>query len=556
VNKILNNTWFILDKKEKKQFVILVWLGIVISIADILALVALLWIIQFYVQPNNTGNLHFLPVWLTDKNSVLLIALFLILFSIKNIIGYLIAKAQYTFTGRVAVRLSRNCLIHYQQAGFDEFVHTDSSVLIRKIALQPFDFSQQVLSGLQQIITQSFLILITVIAILLFNAKLFLLLLLILLPPVIVVFYFIKNRLSVIKNNIRNNNERSYQYLLDALKGYVEGNIYNRNGFFLKRFLNYRRKFSVNLFDSISMQGLPARVIEIFAVLGLFILIVIAKWSGNENSNTLIIVAAFMAAAYKIIPGVVKLINLAGQIKAYEFSADELKQTAHAEENSISNISPVIIDSVDLKNISFQYSGQDVLNHFSFSVKKGDFLGISGASGIGKTTILNVLLGFLRPASGEMLMNDVPVNTTTAKQFWPAISYVRQQSFFMYDTILRNITLEENNPDQAALDIALSVSGLNKLIENYEDGLEKMITENGKIISGGQQQRIAIARALYKKADLLLLDEPFNELDEESTRTMLEHLREMCIKGKIVIMITHDKKSLSFCNKTVSLNEQ
>ncbi len=556
MNTILNNTWAILDKKEKKQFVSLILLGIVISIADILALVALLWIIQFYVQPGNPGDLHFLPGWLADKDSVLLIALFVVLFGIKNIAGYLIAKAHYTFTGRVAVRLSRNCLVNYQQAEFAEFVHIDSSALIRKIAIQPFDFSQQVLSGLQQIITQLSLIIITIIAILLFNAKLFLLLLVILLPPVIVVFYFLKTRLNVVKKNIRNNNERSYQYLLDALKGYVEGNIYNRNGFFLRRFLHYRRQFSANLFDSLSLQGLPGRVIEIFAVLGLFILIVIAKWSGNADSNTLITVAAFMAAAYKIIPGVVKVINLAGQIKAYEFSADELRQTAVTEESSIKNISRGTIESVELKNIHFQYSGQVVLNNFSFSVQKGDFLGIAGASGIGKTTILNLLLGFLKPASGAMLINNNPVSYESAKQFWPAISYVRQQSFFMYDTILRNITLEEDNHDKTGLDFAVKVSGLDKLVETYPEGLEKIVTENGKNISGGQQQRIAIARALYKKADLILLDEPFNELDEASTLSILEHCRELCSNGKIVIMITHDKNSLAYCNKTVSLNEQ
>jgi ABC-type multidrug transport system fused ATPase/permease subunit len=555
VNKILKNTWAILDKKEKKQFVNLILLSIAISFADIAFLVALLWIIRFYVQPEIISNLHFLPAWLADKNSVLLIALFVVLFSIKNIAGYLIAKAQYVFTGRVAVRLSCNSLMNYQQADFSEFVHTDSSTLIRKIALQPFDFSQQVLSGLQQIIAQLLLIIITIIAILLFNAKLFLLLLVILLPPVIVVFYFLKNRLTVVKNNIRNNNERSYQYLLDALKGYVEGNIYKKNDFFLKRFLKYRKQFSANLFDSLSLQGLPARVIEIFAVLGLFILIVIAKWSGNEDSNTLITVAAFMAAAYKIIPGVVKVINLAGQIKAYEFSADELKHTAHTVENITENISLVKIESLEVKNISFQYSDKDILNNFSFAVNKGDFLGIGGASGIGKTTILNLLLGFLKPTSGEMLINDRPVSDEKAKQFWPVISYVRQQSFFIYDTILRNITLEEDSHDNASLDFAVKVSGLDKLVETYPKGLEKIITENGKNISGGQQQRIAIARALYKKADVILLDEPFNELDDESTQLILEHLRKLCGNGKIVIMITHDKKCLEFCNKIVSLNE-
>src|SRR4029077_5813747 len=101
-------------------------------------------------------------------------------------------------------------------------------------------------------------------------------------------------------------------------------NIYDRNDFFLKRFINQRRKFSSYLFDSFALQTMPSRIIEIFAVLGLFILIAIAKWSGNNDSGALIAIGAFMAAAYKIIPGIVKLINVAGQIRAYEYSITDL----------------------------------------------------------------------------------------------------------------------------------------------------------------------------------------------------------------------------------------
>ena len=96
--------------------------------------------------------------------------------------------------------------------------------------------------------------LITVIAIVLFNAKLFLLLLLILLPPVIIVFWFVKKRLTAFKKNIQSSNEKSFQYVLDALKGYVEGNIYNRNNFFLQRFINARKIFSTHLFESLALQ--------------------------------------------------------------------------------------------------------------------------------------------------------------------------------------------------------------------------------------------------------------------------------------------------------------
>ncbi len=547
----------VLVKRERKQFVIHGLLSVLISIADILALAALLWIVQLYIRPDSNRVNNFLPVWLTNKNSVLPVSLFFLLFSLKNIAGYFITKAHYSFTGEVAVRISYYNLAKYQQAAFTEFVNTDSSSFIRRIALQPFEFSQHVLSGLQQIITQILLISFAIIAILIFNAKLFLLLLVILLPSVIVVFYFIKKKMVTAKRHLQRSNEKSYQFLLDALKGYVEANIYQRNDFFLRRFIQQRKEFSYYLFDSLSLQNLPGRVIEIFAVLGLFILIAIAQWSGNDNSHTLITIGAFMAAAYKIIPGLVKLINLSGQIRGYEFSADELLQTTKLAQSVSGNLPAQNIQSVEIKNINFQFADQPlILNNFSFRIKSGDFLGISGLSGKGKTTILNILLGFLKPVSGEILINDLPVDQETIKQYWPAISYVRQQSFFIYDTVLRNITLEEGDYDKDRFSFAMNVSGLDKLVETFPEGLGKVITENGKNISGGQQQRIAYARAIYKKADVFLLDEPFNELDESSSTAILEQLGKLAATGKIIIMITHDKQNLSFCNKIISLDEQ
>ena len=136
------------------------------------------------------------------------------------------------------------------------------------------------------------------------------------------------------------------------------------------------------------------------------------------------------------------------------------------------------------------------------------------------------------------------------------MAYVRQQTFFIHDTLLRNITLEESGHDQKKLDYAIQTSGLDTFIAQYPEGLDKMIMENGKNISGGQQQRISIARALYRNADLILLDEPFNELDETSEISLLEHFRELAQQGKLIILITHNKKSLSYCTKIISLDEQ
>lgn len=554
MTNILKNTWAVLDKHEKKRFSFLIVFDLLINLLDILSLALLLWIIQFYIQPGKESNLPYLPGWLSGRKAIWFIAFFFLLFGIKNLLAYSISRSHFRFIGKVAIRVSSQNLQHYQGSGMEEFVNVDSSTHIRRISFQPFEFSQYMLTGIQQLITQSALILLTVLAILLFNAKLFLLLLLILLPPVILVFYFIKKRLTATKKLIQTSNEKSFQYLLDALKGYIESNVYDRNEFFLHRFLDARKIFSKHLFDSLALQTMPGRIIEIFAILGLFILIAIAKWSGHDDSAALLTVGAFLAAAYKIIPGIVKVINISGQMKAYENSIHEVeKVVAAANPPAIDLIEPV--QTIKLEGIFFEYGHQPILKNINLEVEAGDFLGLKGKSGIGKTTLFNILLGFLDPSAGKLLVNGKPAAKKDLQQCWPMIAYVRQQPFFIHDTLLRNITLEESGYNHENLNDALIVSGLDQLIAGFPEKLEKIITENGKNISGGQQQRVAIARALYKRAGIILLDEPFNELDEQSTRKMLEHFQELSRQGKIIIMITHDQPSLSYCNKIYSLDE-
>lgn len=553
MKKILNNILAILEPGEKKRFIGLSVLDIIISIADVTSLALLLWIVHFYMQPEQAVKPGFLPAWLADRGSVTLIAGFVIIFCFKNWAGYLVSRAHFRFISSIAVRISRNKLFNYQHAAFESFINTDTSVHIRNICLKPFDFAQYLLSGVQQIITQLALIIVAIIAILLFNADLFLLLLAILLPPVIGVFWFMKKRMTSAKKNIHEGNERSYNYVLDALRGYVESNIYDRNDFFLQRFINSRRVFSTHLFDSIALQNLPGRIIEIFAVLGLFILILIANWYAGNDSATLITIGAFMAAAYKIIPGIVKIINIGGQIKAYEFSLHDLEDN-HASAGP-PNGTHEPINSVELKNISFQYDHQPVLDRVSMAIHKGEMVGISGDSGRGKTTLMNLVLGFLQAREGELIFNGRPIKGDEAKKFWPAIAYVRQQGFFIHDTLIRNITLEEVTQDEERLQHAIAISGLDKVLAKFPEGSGKVITENGRNISGGQQQRIAIARALYKNASLFLLDEPFNELDDEAVETLLRHFRQMAEDGKMILLVTHDKKALSYCHKTIDLDK-
>jgi ABC-type multidrug transport system fused ATPase/permease subunit len=530
--------------------------NMIVSVIDILSLAMLLFIINFYTQGTHPSKLNYLSGWIFNRDSIYLILLFFIFFMMKSVAGFFVFQSQNRFVYEVASRISEGNLQNYLEGSYTDYTNEDSSVLIRKISQQPTEFCHYVLAGIQQIFTESILICLTILAILLFNAKLFLFLFIILLPAVIILSYVTKARLKTVRTNIKTNGERALQYLQEALSGFIESNIYNKNKFFIERFINYQRIQNKFLADLVVTQGVSARLIEVFAVFGLFILIWANKLMGNPRAVELVTIGAFIAAAYKIIPGIVKILNISGQIKTYEFTLNDLVIQKKKNPVEKTQTSLTAIRSVAFENVSFKFNNQKIIKNFDFQLSSGDFIGLSGLSGRGKTTVINLLLGFLDPSDGHISLNGTILTSKERQSYWNNISYVKQQAFLIYDTILNNISLGKDQFDEMRFSQAIASTGLLSFISKFPEGIQKIITENGKNISGGQRQRITIARALYKNADLIILDEPFNELDEASEMALLDHFKQLALTGKLVLLITHNRTSLSFCNKIISLDEE
>ena len=474
--------------------------------------------------------------------------------SLRNF-GFIVLRMQLHFVYGVASRLSQKKLLNYLDGSYNNYVNIDSSAHIRNISQQPIEFGHYVLGGLQQIISQSILIFITIIAILIFNPILFPLLFAILTPPIILTGFLMKRKLTTIRKMAKPVSEKTLQHLKEALSAYIESNLYGCKDFFSNRYHTSQSAFNNFLSEQLVIQNMPSRLIEVFAILGLFVLILINSFTANSNSIGLITLGAFMAAAYKIIPGIVKILNSNGQIKTYEFTVNDLLQTeeyAPVKKGKTNNK----FHSVEFKNISFRYKDELGLDNFSLQISQGDFIGLSGKSGKGKTTVINLLLGFLEADSGRIHINNVSTSAAMRQQYWKNISYVKQQQLMIYDSIINNITLAENFYDIERLENAINITGLKDLINKYDEGAKKIITEDGKNISGGQRQRIAIARAVYKDAELIILDEPFNELDRTTENCFLNYFKQLAQAGKMVLLITHNKESLSFCDSIISLDEK
>lgn len=553
MKQILKSILLILNQSEKRRLIRLIIADIAIALLDVAFLALLLLLVNFYTQQGPRNNYGFLPADLVNNKSLWLIGIFLVLFAIKNCIGFFAQNAQHYFFYQVASRLSERNIRKYLDADFDQFIHVDSSIHTRRISQQPIEFSHYILTNFQQIISQTVLIFFTIGAIMLYHPALFILLFVLLLPPVAALGWFIKTRLKSIRGQIKTVSEKTLQHLNESLSGYVESNIYQKNDFFSHRFFSYQQQLNHNIASQQTWQNLPSRLMEVFAVLGFFILIAVNKLMGDTTVISILTIGIFVAAAYKIIPGIVKSLNSSGQMKTYEFILADLVVEQH-DKPQVNEIIDEQIISLRFEDISFSYPDKPVLDKLYFEMAPGDILGISGDSGRGKTTIINLITGFLNQTAGAVYINGKPASVAIRRLYRKNISLVKQQPFFVYDTIIKNITLDDMVTDEEKLAEVLTFCGLNKLIAGYPGRTGKIITENGKNISGGQRQRIMLARALYHEHDLLILDEPFSEMDADAEKELLTKLQQLARQGKMIMLITHNKASLAICNKIISPN--
>jgi ABC-type multidrug transport system fused ATPase/permease subunit len=532
----------VLTKKERKTF----WLqcagDVMVCLCDIVFL-ALLVVILASVSGGNTILRTYLPIGAWNEKPLLLLGIFLLAYAVKNFLAWLLLKKQFEYYYTVAGRLSAENLESYLHSDYHDFVNTDSSVYKRKIAQQPVEFAHYVLRAVQTTISQSVLLLITIAALIIYDALLFTWLITALLPPLALVLCITRMKETSITNDIKTFSERSLQYLNEALNGFVENKVYAKTNFFRNRYSKYQDKLNHVLAGRQVLQGSSSRIMEVFVLLGMFVLLLAV------NNGLLFISAftagAFIGAAWKLLPGCIKIIHNLGQLKAYSFTIDSVKLPSLSNADN-RNSESGSIRRITFNEVGFSYGEKQLFYDLQFTLNAGDLAGMKGYSGKGKTTLVNMILGFVRPTSGTILINDKPHDPTV---WLERISYVKQQPFILNDSAEKNITLSDENIDEDKFDLAYRKARL------YLHPSVSLIKEHGKNISGGQRQRVALARALYKDFDLLILDEAFSEIDQEGEFELLMELKELAAAGKMIILITHNCQALSWCNKIISLDE-
>ena len=213
------------------------------------------------------------------------------------------------------------------------------------------------------------------------------------------------------------------------------------------------------------------------------------------------------------------------------------------------NLSEIIFD-----NVSFAYDDEEILKSLSYSIKKGEFVSIFGRSGIGKSTLLKLLLGIIIPDKGSitLLLNDgekIPVDKSTRKLF----AYVPQGNLILSGTIRENIAFSKKVQDDKVIIECAKTAEIWDFIKGLPKGLDTPLGEKGLGLSEGQVQRLAIARALYHGSPVLLFDEATSALDEKTEAAILKNIKSL--KKITCIIVSHRKTILEICDKSIYIEE-
>ena len=314
-----------------------------------------------------------------------------------------------------------------------------------------------------------------------------------------------------------------------------------------------------------TITQLPRLILELIGVTTFLILIMFLLNTGKNISEIFIIIGVFFFAATRLLPSISKMVQSVQSIKfnnavidlVYNELIDFNNNKNNRKEEKLYDQS-FIFNNINLEKVNFSYSTNKkvILNNVNIEIKKNDKIGIIGKTGSGKSTLLNLLTGLLECQQGKIKINGKELKENISS--WQRmIGYVPQHVSIIEESILFNITLESdlNKINIEKINRILKTVDLYDHIYSLPHNLYELAGENGKNFSGGQRQRLGIARALYKDPSILILDEATSSLDQETENLVLNTLFDN-VKEITILSVSHKRGSLRFCDKIYEVKDK
>lgn len=538
---MLKRIYRLLLPSERKMGIRVVCAIFLSALLDFAGLAALLPILFFLLEGGG------------DRSAALLFCVCAIVFILlKNTLVAGLSRFQNHFLLSLYRRLSFSLFTSYYNRGL-LFIRSCGSVRLGyEVNYICYAFSLNMLSPLFRMAGDVLLIMLVTAALLVYAPLTVVMLYAAFVPFMLIYGWGVRKRMRRYGEQEQQVRRDQSRLAVEALKGYAELELNDAFPSLQRSFAEGLEKISECRLKLETVQHLPLCLSEMAVVVGLTLLT--AFGVGDVKA----LVGVFAVAAFRLLPALRGILsgwtlvqNSAYCLRIVEEGLDE--QVAAGEE--IAAALP-FQKEIRMKTVSFVYpDGKKVLDNFSCVIRKGEYLGICGESGIGKSTLFNLLLGFFTPTSGEIEIDGVELNAFVRRSWHRRVGYVQQEVFILDGTLAENIALGCGRIDREKVQKVLRQVCLDAWAGELPQGIDTPLGECGGRLSGGQKQRVGIARALYKEADVLLLDEATSALDNETERAvneMLLRLLEEC-GGLTVLSIAHRESSLAYCHRVITL---
>lgn len=490
-----------------------------------------------------------------EKGEALLFCLLAVGFILfKNVLVMGLSRFQNYFLLSLYKRLSFSLFSSYYHRGILFISRLGSTRLGYEVNYVCYAFSMSLLSPLLNMTADVLLILLVTAVLLVYAPMTVLMLYLAFFPFMLMYIFGIKRRIRYYgKKELLARREQT-RIVTEAYKGYAELEVNHAFPSLQHSFLKGLDTISFCRLKLETVYHLPLCLSELSVVIGLTLLAL----SGTGNVKAL--VGIFAVGAFRLLPALRESLSAWTQIQNSVFCLRIIKAGMEDlfsafEEKPTAGLS--FEKEIAISNLSYTYpEGKRVLKEFDCTIRKGEYIGIRGSSGIGKSTLFNLLLGFLKPDGGEIRIDGVLLSAENRKLWHRRIGYVPQGVFILDGTLAENVALGCCDISKEKVKRILRQVGLDEWVDELPLGIDTLLGESGARLSGGQKQRVGIARALYKEADILLLDEATSALD---TATECEINEMICglrndYRGLTVLSIAHRESSLAFCNRIITLN--
>ncbi len=553
---LLKKAFYPLNRDQYKIIIVILILTIFASFTELVSIGLIIPLLNLFVGNDYQNYLNYFNFFnLEDKNKILIFILSIFAFAhlFKFIMNRSLIFLQNKFSHKLYSDLAKKLFNDYINRDYIFFIDKTSPELMRNILTECNIFSFGVIYHIIRLISEA-IILITLVGILFFFN--FQVTLIIIVYFTAIGFYFYKStsiKLSKWGEERQFYSLKILKQLQESFSGFRELILNNLQNIFFKNFSFFIEKNADVGINRDNTLQIPRLVLELATIIVLILIVCYLLFLNYEIKDIFVLLGVFLYSAIRILPSTSKLIKSAQSLKNNVAVIDvifnqiiDLKNTSLEEKLRKDKLE---FNKIRLKNLKFFYN-EDILifDNVSLDIQKGDKIALIGKSGSGKSTLINLFCGLLEPKSGNIEIDEKNISEIV-QSYQKEISYVPQKVTIFDESIYFNITLEQNleKIDLKKLQKILKEVDLYETIYSLPNNISEKAGENGSKFSGGQCQRIGIARALYKNTKILIFDEATSSLDFETEDKILNVLFNQ-YKHSTVLLSSHRINPIKFCD--------